>query len=254
MSDPTKRFSDRAADYARYRPEYPPAVLDVLRNETALSPAAAIADIGSGTGISAELFLRHGNTVYGVEPNAGMRQAAERILASYPQFVRVEGSAEATGLPDESVDFVVAAQACHWFEKERARREFDRILCPGGWVILMWNTRQKDTTPFLRAYEGLLQEYGTDYREVEHTAMSPAAFERFFAPHGYVRRVVPNQQELDLEGLRGRLRSSSYVPAPGHPNYEPMLEALEQVFRDHQSGGRVRIDYDTEIYIGRRNA
>ncbi|MEM9156808.1 MAG: methyltransferase domain-containing protein, partial [Cyanobacteria bacterium P01_F01_bin.33] len=83
-TDSTRRFSDRVKHYVRYRPTYPAGVLDILRDSTGLAPVDAIADIGSGTGISAELFLKNGNTVFGVEPNAAMRQAAETVLQPYP--------------------------------------------------------------------------------------------------------------------------------------------------------------------------
>src|SRR5439155_7255088 len=102
-----------------------------------------------------------------------------------------------------------------------------------------------------RAYEALLQRYGTDYQQVDHTNIGPAVFERFFAPAGYLRRTLDNAQRFDLEGLRGRLLSASYSPAPGHPQHEPMMRALAQIFHEHQSDGEVTIEYDTEVYFGR---
>jgi SAM-dependent methyltransferase len=249
--DPTRRFSDRVADYVRFRPGYPEAIVETLRREAGLAPASELADVGSGTGLSAEPFLRFGCTVYGVEPNAEMRRAAEEFLAGFPRFRSVEGSAEATGLPDGSVDFVVSAQAFHWFDRAKARREFARILRPGGWVVLLWNSRQTDTTPFLRAYEALLQRFGTDYREVHHRYLGREAVEGFFAPDRCERRAFPNEQAFDLEGLKGRLLSSSYTPAPGHPNHLPMLAELARLFAEHHADGKARFLYDTELYFGR---
>jgi SAM-dependent methyltransferase len=250
-ADPTRRFSDRVENYVRYRPGYPAAVLDILRVETGLTPQAVVADVGSGTGISAELFLRNGNAVYAVEPNPEMRATAERLLAGYPQFHSVGDTAEATGLPDRSADYVVAGQAFHWFDQEKAKAEFARVLRPGGWVVLLWNTRRTDSTPFLRAYEDLLQRYGTDYREVVHSNLGPDVFDRFFAPGGYARRVLDNEQVFDLAGVVGRTLSSSYVPQSSHPDHGPMLRALEAAFHEHQSDDRVRFEYDTELYFGR---
>src|SRR3954468_20199343 len=149
---PEARFSNRVADYVRYRPSYPPAVLDMLRREAGLEPKAVIADVGSGTGISAGLFLREGCTVFAVEPNNEMRHAAETLLKDHTSFHSVSGTAEATTLTEHSVDFVVAAQAFHWFNPKPTRAEFTRILKPGGWVVLMWNERRLDTNPFLRDY------------------------------------------------------------------------------------------------------
>ncbi|MDB5312771.1 MAG: Methyltransferase [Gemmataceae bacterium] len=248
-TNPTGRFSDRVEDYVRSRPGYPDEVLDILRAETGLTPAARVADVGSGTGISSALFLRNGNPVRGVEPNPEMRAAAERLLAGFKGFQSIAGSAEATTLPDRSVDYVVAGQAFHWFDRDRARIEFTRILRPGGWVVLMWNTRRTDT-PFLVAYEDLLRRYGTDYREVRHDTLGPAEVGAVFG-RGYARRVLPNEQRFDLAGLKGRLLSSSYVPAAGHPDHAPMLADLEQVFARHQEADRVRFQYDTEVYFGR---
>ncbi len=248
-SDSTTRFSNRVADYVRYRPGYPRGILSILETESGLSADSSVADVGSGTGISAELFLSHGNTVYAVEPNADMRAAAEAALAKYPRFHSVVGTAEATTLADQSVDYVVAAQAFHWFDAENTRREFARILHPGGWVVLIWNTRRVDTTPFLRDYELLLQEFATDYQQVDHRNIDQEKLQRFYGG-SFQRRVLENEQIFDLAGLQGRLCSSSYAPAAGHSRYEPMIAALEKIFRDHQQNGQVRFEYDTELYFG----
>jgi SAM-dependent methyltransferase len=246
VSDPTTRFSGRVESYVRYRPGYPDGVLPLLR----LAPESIIADVGSGTGISSELFLRAGHVVYGVEPNAEMRAAAETLLRGYPRFHSVAGSAEATTLPDASVDVAVAGQAFHWFDADRARAEFARILRPGGRVVLLWNTRHVDTTPFLRAYEALLQEFGTDYQAVRHDAIRHEVLNGFFAG-GFEKHILPNEQRFGLEGLRGRLLSMSYVPAEDDPRHLPMLRELDRIFSEHARDGEVRIDYDTEIYSGR---
>jgi SAM-dependent methyltransferase len=249
-TDPTRRFSDRVADYVSTRPGYPSGVLDLLRAEAGLTPDTVVADVGSGTGLSAEPFLRNGNVVYGVEPNPDMRAAAEAFLATVPTFHSVAGSAEATTLPPTSVDLVVAGQAFHWFDAPKARTEFRRILRPGGFVALVWNTRQLDTTPFLRGYENLLRRFGTDYQEVVHTNVSPDALRAFFGGD-YRSVVLPNEQAFDREGVRGRLRSSSYTPPAGHPSHEPMLRELDRLFDEYNEGGIVRFLYDTEVHVGR---
>ena len=249
-SDPKTRFSDRVRNYVLYRPGYPPAALDVLREETGLAPGHEIADVGSGTGISARLFLDAGNTVHAVEPNADMRAAAEAALGGHPRFHSVAGAAEATTLPDASVDYVVAAQAYHWFDPPSVRREWLRILRPGGWMVLLWNARRTDGSPFLRAFEALLREHGTDYAAVSHDRVTPERIAEALGP-GVRRRDVPNEQVFDLEGLRGRVLSSSYVPNEGQPGHAPLMEALERLFREHAEDGRVRFEYDTQIFWGR---
>jgi SAM-dependent methyltransferase len=250
MLDPTQRFSTRVENYVRYRPGYPKAILDLLRRECRLTPASVIADIGSGTGISARLFLDNGNRVYGIEPNREMREAGEQLLAQHPRFVSVAAAAEATTLPDALVEFVVAGQAFHWFDREKARAEFVRILKPAGWVVLMWNERRVHDTLFLRNYERLLKTYSTDYAEVDHRRIDAAALGAFFGRGGYRVARFDNKQRFDFEGMRGRLLSSSYAPEPGHPNHDPMLAELRRIFDAHQSHGIVTIPYDTNVYWG----
>ena len=247
--DTTLRFSDRVGDYERHRPRYPPGVIAVLRERAGLEERGVVADIGSGTGIATELFLDAGNEVFAVEPNDAMRVAAERRLGARAGFHSVAGSAERTGLASASVDLVVAAQAFHWFDPGAARTELGRILRPPGWVALLWNIRHEDATPFMRGYESLVRRHGTDYRQVRHAWRDERALEAFFLD-GYDRSALPNEQVLDYGGLRGRLISSSYVPAPGSPRHPPMLADLRALFDDHQEGGAVRITYDCEILTG----
>ena len=246
--DPTRRFSGRIADYARYRPEYPPGLTRLLRSEISLSPSWTVADVGSGTGLSAQPFLELGCRVFGVEPNAEMRATAEARLADRP-FRSVAGRAEATTLANDSVDLVVAGQAFHWFNVAEARREFSRILRPPGRVVLVWNTRVLDGSPFLRKYEELLLRFGTDYAEVRHDARRSRLLHRFFHD-AFSRRALPNRQSLDRDGLRGRTLSASYTPNESDPAREEMLEELDALFGHHQDRGRVRLEYETEIYFG----
>lgn len=247
--DPTSRFSDRVALYVRYRPDYPEALLRALIEETGLGSSSVVADLGSGTGISAEMLLRSGCQVYGVEPNGPMRRAAEEALGANPRFRSVDGRAEATGLANGSVDLVTAAQAFHWFDLPATRVEIARVLRPGGRVAVFWNARLTDTTPFLRDYEALLHRFGTDYAEVDHTRIDDAAMAPFFGGP-FETRVFPHHQDLDFEGLRGRLLSSSYTPGPEHPSHGPMLDALRRIFDQHQEEGRVRLEYATRLHLG----
>lgn len=249
--DPTKRFSTRVEDYIRFRPGYPAGVLEVLRGECALTPATVVADIGSGTGIFSEVLLKNGNVVHGVEPNDEMRGAAERFLAGYPHFHSAKGTAEATTLPNGSVDQITAAQAFHWFDRPRARREFERILKPGGWVALIWNDRQLDSTPFLRDYEALLQRFGTDYLAVRHRDLDLAQVRDFMGSDAVNLTTVESAQSFDYEGVKGRLLSSSYAPEAGQPAHTPMLAALREIFERHQENGQVEVRYDTRVFTAR---
>ncbi len=248
--DPTGRFADRADDYVRGRPGYPAALFDQIVRLAALAPGARIADLGAGTGLSSEPWLERGFAVDAVEPEAAMREAAQALLGGRPGFRAVAGRAEATGLAAASVDLVFAAQAFHWFDPQRTRVELRRILRPGGAVALVWNARRAAGTPLAVAYEALLDRFGTDYHQVGHRGVDPERLAAFFGGPFESQRF-DNHQDLDLAGLRARLLSSSYVPAAGQPGHDAMLEALRELFDAHQGGGRVRLDYDCELFFRR---
>ncbi len=247
--DPTGRFSDRAGHYARYRPGYPPAVLDCLRQECGLTPRSVVADIGSGTGILTRLFLDNGNRVFAVEPNEAMRREAEEALREYAGFTSIAGRAEATTLSDRSVDLIAAGQAFHWFDAAASQVEFNRILRPGSYVALVWNARAYTGDEFMAAYEWVLGEFGMGYTVVNHRAHS-GDLETLF-PDGCEYRSFSHSRLLGFAALWGGFLSASYAPLPGEPHFEPMHDALRQLFVDHQKGGFIRFVYDTTLYFSR---
>jgi SAM-dependent methyltransferase len=244
------RFSNRVADYLRYRPHYPQGVLDFLRSQCDLSTSHTIADIGSGTGFLSELFLKSGNQVFGVEPNQEMRQAGEEYLAGYPGFTSINGSAEATTLPDSCADFVTVGQAFHWFKPEPTYREFARILRPDGWIAIVWNDRTLSATGFAVSYEDLLVRFGTDYSRVRDSYPQPKDIHAFFGHENFLTHELPNFQQLDLNSLRGRLRSSSFVPSESEPNFTEMMAALDSLFAAHEQDGRVLMEFSTWVHAG----
>jgi SAM-dependent methyltransferase len=249
MLDPKERFSDRVDDYVRFRPDYPPPLLVLLQRECGLGRGRAVADVGSGTGMLTRLLLESGAQVIGVEPNAAMRAAAERGLGAELRFRSVGGSAEATGLPDASVDLITAGQAFHWFDTVRARLEFSRILKPRGWVALAWNQR-KDSA-LNRDYVEMLERYAPEYSEVRaRDRDAEPKMHAFFAPASPHVARFDNVQRLDGPGLRGRLLSSSYAPRAGHPLHAPMLARLDEIFAAHAREGRVTLAYDTAVWYG----
>ena len=246
----TGRFSDRVADYVRARPHYPRELIPLLQERTQLTQAWVVADIGSGTGISAEPFLVFGNVVYGVEPNADMRAAGARILRGYGAFHSIAGSAEDTTLAAHSINLITAGQSFHWFDRARAREEFARILRPGGWITLFWNSRDISSSPFARDYEALLERYGTDYQQVRHDNLNDADIAAFLGAE-FQRAALPNSQVLDFDGLRARLLSSSYTPAAGDERRTAMLGELREIFDRRQQNGSITIDYTTDIFLAR---
>ena len=250
MTKSTERFGRRVESYVRSRPSYPSAVVDLLELECGLTPGWEVADIGSGTGILSRLFLDRGCRVYGVEPNVEMRRAGEALLATYRLFTSVDGTAEETDLPSESVDMIAAGQAYHWFDTHACRREFSRILRPGGWVVLIWNDRRKQGSPFLEAYEQLLLTYGTDYERVDHTRIGEKQIQDFFGSLPIGTASFENHQSFRFDGLKARLLSSSYTPGPDHPRHTDMLRALREIFEAHEADEHVHIEYDTQVYYG----
>jgi ubiquinone/menaquinone biosynthesis C-methylase UbiE len=254
MNNATTRFSSRVDNYVKYRPSYPQAMIEHLAAACRLASGALIADVGSGTGLLAELLLKRGFRVLGVEPNAEMRGAGERLLQEYSHFTSVAGTAEATTLADHSVDAVTAGQAFHWFDRDGFRAECARILKPGGYVALIWNDRRTGSTPFLQAYERLLLAYGTDYTRVNHKQIEDHALAAFFGAAGFQKARFENQQVFDFAGLQGRLLSSSYVPEANHSSYQPMLAELRAIFDTYQRNGQVVFEYDTAVYYGQISA
>ena len=249
MSDTIERFSNRVENYVKYRPSYPLEVLDLFRNEMNLENDSMIADVGSGTGISAKLFLENGNTVFGVEPNVAMREAADNFLQGFPNFKSIKGTAENTNLQNESIDFVVAAQAFHWFDRTKTRKEFKRILRDKGFIALIWNERQLDSTGFLRDYERLLVEFGTDYETVRHENITKETLQDFFQTN-FEQKTFSNGQTVDFEGLKGRMLSSSYMPTEENPRFAEMLENLKTLFAQHHENGKIEILYNTNVFYG----
>lgn len=245
----TERFSGRAEHYIKYRPHYPHAIIACLEEAACLTKESVVADIGSGTGISCLPFLENGNPVLAVEPNTEMREASERLLHGHPGFRAVAGTAEKTTLVDGSADLIVAGQAFHWFHGSAARNEFVRIGRPGACTVLMWNER--DIQDQLgKEYDALLEANAVDYRETNHRNVGPAQLSAFYSPSVYSAHTFSNAQQLDLQGLKGRMLSASYAPQPGHPRYAPMISQLEDLFAKYARNGLVKFMYTTRLYIG----
>jgi SAM-dependent methyltransferase len=247
--DSIRRFSSRVDNYLKYRPSYPSEAIGLLREQCGLGPGAKVADLGSGTGILTALLLDAGAQVFAVEPNPRMRRAAEELLGGRAGFVSVAGTAEASTLEAHSVALVVAGQAFHWFDPGRARREAVRMLAARGSAALLWNEPPEEPTPFLADYEALLRRHAPQYERVMSLHAQQQGIGEFFG--GAPRHAVfANRQVLDLQGLEGRLMSSSYAPQPGEPQHEPLIAGLRRLFERHQDGGKVVFAYRTLVFYG----
>jgi len=246
MSNSTLRFSDRAEDYNKYRPSYPKELISILKSELNLDFSGVIADIGSGTGISSIPFLENTNTVYGIEPNKEMRHAAEELLKKFPNFISIDGTAEATTLPGKSVDMIFCGQSFHWFDKIKSKKEFDRILKENGHIVFVWNCRNTNDD-FQKEYENALLTNIEEYKFVNHRNISAIDIQDFFKPKEMRVIKIGNKQTFDLEGLKGRLKSSSYCPKSGE-TYDKLMAEMGIIFDKYNSNNRIAFEYETQIY------
>jgi ubiquinone/menaquinone biosynthesis C-methylase UbiE len=251
MSAHTERFTGRVEDYEKYRSRYPSAVIDVLVERCELKREHLVADIGAGTGMLAELFLQHGNAVVAVEPNDDMRGACERLGSAWPGLTVKKGTAEATGLEDASVDFIAVGRAFHWFDLAKTKPEFQRILRPGGWVVLATQGRVRDDSAISKAYEGLLHEHGLDYAANRERYEIAPKMEAFFKGGELFRKEIAGEQRLTLEELIGQTQSLSVTPEVGHPKYEGMQRALRDFFTQWEQDGFAAMQMMCRVACGR---
>lgn len=248
--DSKKRFSNRAENYKKYRPHYPKEITNFLIDKQILKKDSVIADIGSGTGLLSELFLEDRYLVYCVEPNDNMRKAAEENFKKLSNFCSRNGSAESTGLSNNQVDIITAAQAFHWFDIVACHDEFFRILKDNGYVILIWNVRKNDTNDFMKSYEDLLNKYRRNSKKIQDKQDDKTRAEKFFSNEEFQTKVFKNNQFLDFEGLKGYMLSISYIPTEEDPIFNTMIAELKDLFDEYQVNGQIEILYDTQVYYG----
>jgi SAM-dependent methyltransferase len=252
--DGKTRFTRRVPYYHISRPRYPIQVLDLMRERMSLSPTHVIADIGAGTGISSELFLGNGNTVYAIEPNEAMLAIAIEHYGQNPRFRPFAGSAESTTLADNSVDFAVAGQAFHWFNLSKAKIEISRIVKADGWVMLFWNMRHEEDSPLQRAYNQLMQDFDVEgLGEFRQTAgnRDEDDLNVLFGAGKWQQASFPNQQVLDFDGFKARVLSASYMPLEGEDRYDELMTAVQKLFADHHNNHKVTLLYRTDVYWGK---
>lgn len=241
------RFLGRVESYAKYRPSYPAAAIDLLEARCGLKPGTAAVDLGSGTGILAALLLKRGARVFGIEPNREMRAYADLMLGG--EFRSESGAAENTRMPDGFFDLLVAGQSFHWFDPQKTRVEALRILKPGAAAALLWNERPKGLVPFLEDYEALLRRYAPEYDAVARLRAQDDGIRQFFG-HPPELAIFPNEQRFDFQGLAGRVMSASYAPMADRPEHAPLMAGLREVFDRHEREGGVVFPYRTLVYYG----
>lgn len=249
LNDSVERFSNRVENYIKYRPHYPKEIITFLNNEFGFDKSKIVADIGSGPGISCENFIENGNNVYAVEPNDDMRKAAEEIFRDSENFISINGKAEATTLDNNFADLIIAGQAFHWFDKEKCKTEFKRILKDDGYVVLMWNDKTS-TNDFMKDYYELIKKFGKDYDKINHTNVDDEVIGKFFSPNEFKKKSIRHTHPLDYAGLEGRLLSSSYIPLEGD-SFEAMIQELKEMFAKYSVNGKVEMEYQTNLFYGK---
>ena len=243
--NPVTRFSHRAKEYARYRPGYPSeAIAHIIEGFGDINTILAV-DIGAGTGISSRLLADRGVRVLAVEPNKVMREMA----TPHPRVEWREGTAEATHLPDQSIDLVTSFQAFHWFNPEPTLREFGRILKPNGRVAIIWNHRHRQ--------DQFTQEYGLIFKQASrYNSAIPKKRPRPIISllessefKNQRHQMFTHCQALDLTGLIGRTHSASYIPTQG-TEAEIILTKLRELYHKWKNErGLVYIQYRTDVYL-----
>jgi SAM-dependent methyltransferase len=247
---PTERFGNRVKYYLKYRPHYPEEIVSFLSKEIHLNRESVIADIGSGTGFLSEIFLKNNNVVFGIEPNEEMRLAGEEYLKQYSTFKSINGTAEKTTLEDSCADVITVGQAFHWFDHDKCKKEFSRILRNNKFIVIVYNERSITASKFMAEYEELLRKFAADYGGSTNRYFPEDKIKSFLGSEKLYTGIFNNRQIFDLEGFIGRTLSSSYTPSEDDENYDDFLVNLKLLFSIHQKNNIVEMIYDTKAYWG----
>lgn len=246
-----EKFTGKADVYAKYRPSYPDSLIDYLYSEIGFNENSLIADIGAGTGILTELLLKKKSFVYGVEPNDDMRCVAECSITKYKNYTSVKATAENTTLKSSSVDFITTAQAFHWFDRELFKHECNRILKPGGKVILIWNNRDGQS-PQVIENDKVNREYCPHFTGFSGGMSGDSSddYNDFFKDGIYKNKVFDNSLIFNEDYFIGRNLSASYAPKVTDKNYIPYITELKRLFVKYSDNGLISIPNYTHSYIG----
>ena len=243
----TTRFDGKGEIYAKARPSYATELFDYLKNILSIPEGSVFADIGSGTGIFSEQLLNSGYCGYAVEPNADMRKKAEEKLSKYKGFTSVDGADSYTSLPDESVDFITAAQAFHWFDAEVFKKECKRILRQNGWVIIVYNSRDEQAA-CTKALADLRRKFNSEFHGFSN-GISDDKCRAFFDGNCEIFRA-DNSQSYDRQGYINRVLSSSYSLRENDERYAEYLKEINIIFDTFAVNGTLTVPTYTVAYIG----
>ena len=249
----TKKFTGKAAAYSKYRPDYPSAYIDYLMQSNSLNLDSTIADIGSGTGILTQQLLDKGFQVHAVEPNDNMRIEAETKLKNYPNFISHNASAEHTGLSNNSIDLITAAQAFHWFDKTLFKIEAKRILKKDGNVSLVFNNRIL-SDPLIIENATICRTYCPGFKGFSNGIFNNnKEFQRViqgFYKDKFEYREFEHPIPFHLDGFIGRNLSSSFSISSNDENYMNFIDALTELFYKYSKDGVLMMPNLTISYQG----
>jgi SAM-dependent methyltransferase len=243
-------FTSKVADYVAARPPYPPQLFAFFSDVVGVKKGSRVVDVGAGTGLFTAGLLEHGYDVLAVEPNEGMRRAADDRLRQFPGYSSAPGSAETMPLPACSADLIVAAQAFHWFDLERARTEFLRVLRPNAWVALVWNDRVL-ADPLHQALDEVFGEFGGQKRKALVSHETQREMPRFFGRCLPAELRWPHEHVLSEAGLQTLVFSRSYMPAPNSEQGKQAAKLTTRVFRRFATDDLVSVRYTALAFVGR---
>lgn len=248
--DSKGKFTNKVAAYVKYRPSYPQELVDYLVCEVGLSQSSVVADVGAGTGILTKLLADKVNKIFAVEPNFNMRTACIQYCIDFNSFVAIDGSAEETNLPDKSVNFITVAQAFHWFDRQKTRVEFQRILKTNGKVILIWNSRVPESE-LIKENDELCRRLCPEFKGFSGGSdVSLETYSDFFKDGYCEYKVFDNNRLLNLENYIGASLSASYAPLEKDDSYKLFINELTRLFDKYSIDGKLLMPNKTRCYIG----
>ena len=246
------KFNGMGKIYSKYRPSYPVNFIDYLFTDVGISQGSTIADIGSGTGILTRQLLEKGSKVYGVEPNDDMRAIAEANLKDFSKFKSINGNAENTTIAENSLDYITVAQAFHWFDREKFKKECQRILKHEGKVILVWNTRDNESKLVMENYE-VNRKYCPNFKGFSDGMYGKTNEDDFsdFFNGKYETKVFANNLILDIDGFIGRNLSASYALKSNDAQYDDYVNELKKIYEKYSNNGELIMPNFTRSYVGK---
>ncbi|KNY25844.1 class I SAM-dependent methyltransferase [Pseudobacteroides cellulosolvens] len=245
------KFTNKVTDYIKYRPSYPKELIDYIEIEAGLADDSIVADVGAGTGIFTMLLANKVGKVYAVEPNFNMRTACIQYCSDLNNFAAVDGSAEDTNLSDKSVDYVTVAQAFHWFDRQKTKVEFQRILKPHGKAILIWNSRVPESE-LIKENDELCRSLCPEFSGFSGgSGFSPLLYSDFFKDGYCEYREFDNNRLLTLESYIGSSLSASYAPSERDENYKSFIDGLTSLFHKYSNNSVLILPNRTRCYVGK---